>query len=90
MLKTPHHITTSRPYSNTLSYKAQMEITGFTNSNISQYVTKFFNQIQKELVDASNHGQKCLEFLKVNPRIWGISHIPMNLELICSIWSDTN
>ena len=90
MLKSPHHIVTSRPYSNTLPYKVQMEITGFTDKNISQYVTQFFNQIQEELDDASSQAQKCLEFLKVNSRVWGIAHIPMNLELICSIWSDTD
>ena len=90
MLKTPHHIITSRPYSNTLPYKVQMEITGFTDENISQYVTQFFNQIQEELDDASRQAEKCLEFLKVNSRIWGIAHIPVNLELICSIWSDTD
>ena len=90
MLKTPHHIITSRPYFNTLPYKVQMEITGFTDENISQYVTQFFNQIQEELDDASSQTQKCLEFLKVNSRVWGIAHIPVNLELICSIWSDTD
>ena len=90
MLKIPHCIITSRPYSNTLSNRVQMEITGFTNENISQYVTQFFNQIQEELDDASNQAEKCLEFLKVNSRVWGIAHIPVNLELICSIWGDTN
>ena len=89
-LKTPHHIITSRPYSNTLSNRVQMEITGFTGKNISQYVTQFFNQIQEELDDASNQAEKCLEFLEVNSRVWGIAHIPVNLELICSIWSDTD
>ena len=89
MLKTPHHIITSRPYSNTLSNRVQMEITGFTDENISQYVTQFFNQIQEELDDASSQAEKCLEFLKVNSRVWGIAHIPVNLELIYSIWSDT-
>ena len=90
MLKTPHHIITSRPYSNTLSNRVEMEITGFTDKNISQYVTQFFNQIQEELDDASSQAEKCLEFLKVNSRVWGIAHIPVNLELICSIWSDTD
>ena len=90
MITTPHHIITSRPYSNTLSNRVQMEITGFMDENISQYVTQFFNQIQEELDDASSQAQKCLEFLKVNSRVWGIAHIPVNLELICSIWSDTD
>ncbi|CAF1281124.1 unnamed protein product [Adineta steineri] len=31
LLKTPHHIITSRPYMNTLSYSVQLEITGFTD-----------------------------------------------------------
>ena len=90
MRKTPHHIITSRPYSNTLSYTVQMEITGFTNENIPKYVAQFFDDIQEDLDDASSQAQKCLEFLKVNSRIWGIAHIPVNLELICSIWSDTD
>ena len=90
MLKSPHHIITSRPYSNTLSNRVQMEITGFTDENISQYVTQFFNQIQKKLDDTSSQAEKCLEFLKVNSRVWGIAHIPVNLELICSIWGDTD
>ena len=90
MLKTPHHIITSRPYSNTLSYKVQMEITGFTNENIQKYAAQFFDHIKEELDDASSQAQKCLEFLKVNSQIWGIAHIPVNLELICSIWGDTD
>ena len=90
MLKTPHHIITSRPYSNTLSNRVQMEITGFTDENISQYITQFFNQIEEELDDASYQAEKFLEFLKVNSRLWGIAHISVNLELICSIWSDTD
>ena len=51
---------------------------------------QFFDHIQDELDDASNQAQKCIEFLKVNSRIWGIAHIPVNLELICSIWGNTD
>ena len=90
MLKTLHHIITSRPYSNILSNRVQMEITGFTDENISQYVTQFFNQIQEAIDYAFNQAKKCLEFLKVNSRAWGIAHIPVNLELICSVWGDTD
>ena len=67
-----------------------MEITGFTNDNITKYVYQFFDQIKDELDDASSKGEKLLQFLQWNPRIWGISHIPVNLELICSIWSDND
>ncbi|CAF0723676.1 unnamed protein product [Didymodactylos carnosus] len=35
LLNTPHHILTSRPYLNKLSYAVVMEITGFTDDNIA-------------------------------------------------------
>ena len=88
LLKTPHHILTSRPYLNTLSYNVQMEITGFTDDNIKNYVKQFFDQMKDELDDALIKTQQLLRFLKANPSIWGIAHIPVNLELICSLWSN--
>ena len=90
LLKTPHHILTSRPYLNTLPYNAQLEITGFTDDNIKEYVKQFFDQIKDEITNASLEAHKLLRFLKRNPRIWGIAHIPVNLELICSLWCDTD
>ncbi|CAF0985948.1 unnamed protein product, partial [Didymodactylos carnosus] len=90
LLDTPHHILTSRPYSNTLSYAVQMTITGFADDNIAEYVKQFFDQIKDELNDALSKGQNLLNFLKLNPSIWGIAHIPVNLELICSLWADTD
>ena len=86
LLKTPHHIITSRPYLNTLSYTVQLEITGFTDDNIAEYVKQFFDQTG----DTTSVDQKLLSFLKLNPSIWGVAHIPINLELICSIWCDTD
>ena len=88
LLKTPHHILTSRPYLNTLSYDVQMEITGFTDENIEKYVQQFFDQMKDELDDASIKSQTLLNFLKSNSSIWGVAHIPVNLELICSLWSN--
>ncbi|CAF1564584.1 unnamed protein product [Adineta ricciae] len=90
LLKTPHHIITSRPYMNTLSYSVQMEITGFTDENIRNYVKQFFSQLGHETQNSSEQDEKLLNFLKGNPKIWGIGHIPINLELICTIWGDTN
>ena len=34
--------------------------------------------------------EKLILFLKSNPRLWGIAHIPINLELICSVWSNND
>ncbi|CAF0987406.1 unnamed protein product [Adineta steineri] len=90
LLKTPHHIITSRPYMNTLSHPVQLEITGFTDDNIFKYVEQFFEEIANEAQNSSAEGEKILSFLKRNPRIWGIAHIPINLELICSVWSNTH
>jgi hypothetical protein len=49
VLETQHHILTSRPYAIALSYDVKMEITGFTNDNIEQYVEHFFDQIKDEI-----------------------------------------
>ncbi|CAF0784462.1 unnamed protein product [Adineta steineri] len=90
ILKTQHHILTSRPYAIALSYDVQMEITGFTNDNIEKYIVQFFDQIKDDISNGSFEGTKLLHFLKTNSSIWGIAHIPVNLELICSLWGDTD
>ncbi|CAF4175841.1 unnamed protein product, partial [Adineta steineri] len=88
LLKTPHHILTSRPYQNVLAYHVQVEITGFTDENIEQYVKQFFDQIKDELDNSSDKSQRLCSFLQTNRSIWGVAHIPVNLELICSLWSN--
>ncbi|CAF1386367.1 unnamed protein product [Adineta steineri] len=88
LLKTSHHILTSRPYQNVLAYHVQMEITGFTDENIERYVKQFFDQMKDELDSSLNKSQKLFRFLKTNPSMWGVAHIPVNLELICSLWSN--
>ncbi|CAF0722390.1 unnamed protein product [Adineta steineri] len=88
LLKTPHHILTSRPYQNVLAYHIQMEITGFTDDNIKQYVQQFFDQMKDELDNSLKRSQKLFRFLQTNRSIWGVAHIPVNLELICSLWSN--
>ncbi|CAF1620155.1 unnamed protein product, partial [Rotaria magnacalcarata] len=81
-----HNILTSRPYAIKSSYDVKLEITGFTNDNIVKYVEQFFDQITKEINNDSSETQKLLRFLKSNSSIWGVAHIPVNLELICSLW----
>ncbi|CAF1672630.1 unnamed protein product, partial [Adineta ricciae] len=61
-----------------------MEITGFTEENINNYIELFFSQ----LGNASHQGDSLLNFLRSKPRICGIAHIPINLEIICSTWSN--
>ena len=90
LLKTPHHIITSRPYLNTLSYKVRMEVMGFTDENIPEYIKHFFDQMRSESLNLVEGEKKLFDFLKRNISIWGIAHIPINLELICSVWSSTD
>jgi hypothetical protein len=65
-----------------------MEITGFIDENIEKYVQQFFDQMKDELDDASIKIPTLLKFLESNRSIWGVAHIPVNLELICSLWSN--
>jgi len=88
LLNTPHHILTSRPYLNTLSYAVQMEITGFTDKNITEYIHQFFELIEEKSENDIIKKNTLLKFLKSKQSIWGIAHIPVNLELICSVWSN--
>ena len=67
-----------------------MEITGFTDDNIAKYIEQFFTQITDQSENAALEGHKLERFLRSNPNIWGIAHIPVNLELICSLWGDTD
>ncbi|CAF4678191.1 unnamed protein product, partial [Rotaria sp. Silwood2] len=67
-----------------------MEITGFTNNNIAKYVEQFFEQMKDDMKDASIKAQNLLRLLKSNSSIWGVAQIPVNLELICSLWRDND
>lgn len=64
-----------------ISFDCILENIGFTDDNIIEYVNKFFTDTK----DAT----ECLESLKHNPAVWGSAHIPIVLELICSIWGIT-
>ncbi|CAF4485293.1 unnamed protein product [Rotaria magnacalcarata] len=89
ILETQHHILTSRPYAIDLPYTITLEIIGFTNENITKYVELFFYQIAKQTPDSSGETETILQFLKSNSSIWGVAHIPLNLELICSTWCNS-
>lgn len=62
-----------------IKFDRQLENIGFTNENIESYVKRF----------ASDKSEGLIKFLKNNSSIWGIAHVPINLELICSIWGSS-
>jgi hypothetical protein len=90
-LNFPHLVLTTRPYriqniitSNNLPpFDRQLENMGFTNANIEDYVTRYFNTLTPS--DEKN-GQALITFLRANPNVWGSAHIPINLTLLCHVW----
>jgi HEAT repeat protein len=55
---------------------------GFLNEDIEAYVHKFMHTAQKP-----EQAVQMLNFLKLHPGVWGIAHIPINLELLSWLWS---
>jgi hypothetical protein len=90
LLITPRFILTSRPYyledlesKLKCSYDKTYRVTGFSNENIGGYINNFFSHLiqpKKEL------GIALKNYLQRNRSLWGTSHVPINLELICSAW----
>ena len=85
-----HHILTSSSHGLAISYHVKMEMMGFTNDDIPKYVKQFFGQLGGQLANVSSQGQKLLNFLHSNRSSWVIAHIPVNLELICTLWARSN
>ncbi|KIE04737.1 hypothetical protein NF27_DK00010 [Candidatus Jidaibacter acanthamoeba] len=71
-----HTIVTSRPARIEHKFDQEYENVGFIDQDIERYVSTFKSERAKEI----------LNFLKNNKSLWGIAHIPINLELICSAW----
>ncbi|CAF0865002.1 unnamed protein product [Didymodactylos carnosus] len=85
LMKSPYQILTSRPYNtNSLKYDAQMEIIGFRNENIEKYTNNYFTPHEPQKF------KQLLTFLKSRSNIYGIGHIPITLELICSAYREEN
>ncbi|CAF2093263.1 unnamed protein product [Rotaria magnacalcarata] len=83
-----HHIITSRPYTIDLKYEMAIEIIGFSNDNIVEFVKQYFKANVTTQTDIQSNPDSLINYLKSNPTIWGIAHIPMNLYLICTTWND--
>ena len=90
LLHTSNHILTSRPYMNTLPYDNRIEIEGFADENISTYIKQFFGQTGSATLSSPHKDKQLLEFLKRNFFIRDFARVPLCLELICSIWDDTD
>ncbi len=78
-------IITSRPYglSRLPLHRRDLEIRGFTDDNIEQYVRTYFNKEKAESI------LKLMAGLRSQPILWRSVHIPINLNLICGITEES-
>ncbi|MDF3047828.1 MAG: lyase domain protein repeat-containing protein [Candidatus Midichloriaceae bacterium] len=86
ILSSPRYyvILTSRPIVINLNkrlakFDRELENVGFTKENIQNYVKKLYPITHNEL----------LQFIESNTQLKNIAHIPLNLDLICSVWDPT-
>jgi HEAT repeat protein len=86
-----HVLVTSRPLAidalgeSKIKFDRKLENIGFVNENIEAYVHYFMRDVEK-----LNQADAMLKFLRTHPSIWGIAHIPINLELLSWLWSQGN
>lgn len=81
LLQQPNVILTSRPNPGLPMLDVRLEVIGFTDENIDVYTQMYFKQRERP-----EKAESLSAFIKVNPGVKGCAHIPINLELICSLW----
>lgn len=76
---------TSRPMAIHIGHNRQfdreLECIGFTSEDIEEYISLYLENAQKE-----SDIPALINYLRSHPNLWGLAHIPINLELICWIW----
>lgn len=88
LLANTHWILTSRPfYAINIKVDRRLENIGFVDEDIPSYVNQFFSDVTEEAqTEQEDKTQALIQWLQQNSNLHGIAHIPVNLELICSIW----
>src|SRR5215207_9884915 len=76
LLNFPHWILTSRPHAaGSIVADETIENVGYASKTIDLYIQKSFRE----------NAATMLQKIRQNPIIFGLCHIPINLELICAI-----
>lgn len=85
LLSQKHILLTSRPVGKLNVFHADLtlQIIGFTNNNIEKYIEKSFEHEKEK-------GKTFSNFIRHQPLLSSLAHIPINLELISNIWRDEN
>jgi len=87
-LKHPSIILTSRPYGvlHDIDFDRTLENLGFSDEQITRYVGNIANQFIKNDADkAEQAATKFCDQLKNNTNLFGIAHIPINLNILCQL-----
>lgn len=74
---------TSRLYPINLWYDNSFEMTGFADKDLENYIGQYFQQCNDQV-------PKLIRFVKSNPNVWAIAQTPVNLKLLCMMWTDIN
>jgi HEAT repeat protein len=77
----------SKPLPPLLPLDAQIELTGFSDDSVKNYIEKFFSAYYTQ-VAATKNANELLAFLKANPALSELARIPILLEILCCIWPD--
>ena len=81
-----YSLITSRPQTVTdLQVDRRLEVMGFSGKDIKIYIQRFFNRTGEV---NNTHTNALLDFLKRQPMIWAIAHIPLQLSMICQLEKD--
>jgi len=85
----PHIIVTTRPQSMSSFKKAlNLEILGFEDQEIKEYVNNFFRLNEQDSGKEQAKKQKGAQILRKqlrHPLVFSLCHIPINLEIFCSL-----
>jgi len=73
----PHTLITSRPQTIPFSSNMRLEILGFDQAGIDHYIDQAFDEDKVEQVKAQ---------LNKHPLVKSLAHIPINLQIICSLF----
>ena len=82
ILKMEQSLITSRPCDSLPPADRELEVMGFLDDDIPSYVDSYFKSNGGDV----EKGKQLIEHLDKNKSVWGIAHIPINLELICFVW----
>ncbi|MBF5059988.1 HEAT repeat domain-containing protein [Candidatus Neptunochlamydia vexilliferae] len=88
----PHILITSRPMDVDMDVKARLEIVGFDEPSIQEYIEKFYTALIKNSdftkQDADGKISALKSQLKAKPIVHSFAQIPINLSLICALFKE--